>query len=202
MLLEGYCNDSFGSIAGVLMTSFGQSFERDFMKRCVVVLALLITSLAFAEPNTLTAKDIGLVVHFDAPRTEKIHEESTPAAYLYVGSKGNFTVSLSIQSPSCEGGTAREDHLRCFIRLISMLPGINRDSIQVNRLPGSIRVSYLTETRRDEGTNNLAHTHILFADGDKWADLHGSILHPSSEEITMLSALGDSFRFNHVQIRN
>lgn len=165
------------------------------MKKFALLLGLMVSSLAFANPTVLTAKDLGWTIRFDAPPSRRIQEESTASTYHYAGTAGTFSLSLSIEPPSCKGGSASEDQLQCFLGKIEMVPGLVKQTVKVNRLPNALQVSYLAYARLDDVAVKTMHTHLLFAQKDKWGDLHASVVRPDNGAIAMLLGLGDGFNF-------
>lgn len=165
------------------------------MRRLVALLGLLLPPLAFAGPTVLSARDMGWEVRFEAPATEKLEEQSTPAAYHYLGNAGKFNLSLFIESPQCSGGASSENQIRCFLGRVEHLPGLVKQSIRMNQLPKAVQISYLQYGQVGETAVKVLHSHILFADKGKWGDLHGSIVRPDTSEIATLLALGDGFSF-------
>lgn len=167
------------------------------MKKIFAGFAILFPLLAFANPTALTAKEIGWQVKFEAPPTERIEEQSTSNFYRYVGSTGNFNISLYIESPQCAGDASSGNQLRCFFSRIEQVPGVVKQSIRTSKLPNAVQVSYLTYARTGDAAVKVLHSHILFADKGKWGDLHGSVVKPDASEIAMLLALGDAFSFTN-----
>lgn len=165
------------------------------MRRLVALLGLLLPPMAFAAPTVLSATEMGWEVRFDAPATEKLEEQSTPAAYHYAGTAGRFNLSLFIESPLCNGGASSDNQIRCFLGRIEHLPGLVKQSMRMNRLPNAVQISYLQYGQLGETAVKVLHTHILFADKGKWGDLHGSVARPDTAEIATLLALGDGFGF-------
>jgi hypothetical protein len=167
------------------------------MKKAFAALAFLACAASHAEPTVMKIPDLGWEVRFDAPATSKSAEEHSPQAYHYAGNAGRFNLSLFIENPSCPGGAALEDHVKCFVGLIGRMPGLIKESIQVSRIARGAEVTYLVYAPVDGKMVKVLHTHVLFADKGKWGDLHASVVRPSTEEIAMLLALGDKFDFTN-----
>jgi hypothetical protein len=165
------------------------------MKKTIAILAFLACGASHAEPTVMRAPELGWEVRFDAPATSKTAEERSAQAYHYAGNAGRFNLSLFIENPTCPGGAALEDHVKCFAGHIGAMPGLVKESIKVNRIARGAQLSYLVYAPVDGKQIKMLHTHLLFADKGKWGDLHASVIRPTTDEVAMLLGLGDQFDF-------
>jgi hypothetical protein len=167
------------------------------MKKTIAALAFLACAASQAEPTVLKMESLGWEARFDAPATVGRVQENSVRAYRYVGNAGRFNLSLFVEDPSCRGGVALEDQVRCFIDGIVFVPEVVKESIRVNRIARGTQLSYLVYAPVDGKQVKMLHTHLLFAGKGKWGDLHASVIQPSVDEIAMLMGLGDTSDFSN-----
>lgn len=167
------------------------------MQRILAAICYFVCSACLAEPAVINVPSLGWTVKFDAPSTKVLKEESSATAYYYSSNAGNFNLSLFIGKPNCAGDTDLEAYFKCFAEKAEKVPGIVKQSVRVNKITNGVQFSYLTYVPIDGKATKVLNTHLLFASKGMWGDLHGSVIKPSIEDISMLMGLGDKFEYSN-----
>jgi hypothetical protein len=149
---------------------------------------------AIAEETRLPVPGQGFSVRFDGPAFGKIEESNTPAQYKYLGNAGRFFVSFIVEPPKCPGGSTQQKIYDCFNAALKHNPYVAYETERGNTLPkGGVLVAYMTQAEGGSGHPLRAfNVNVLFAHGEKWGDLHLSVVQPKPEDVEALVALAQS----------
>src|SRR5882762_1098334 len=160
------------------------------MRQIASIALFAVSSICFAEPTTMQIPDQGWQIKFDAPSVTKVKDSNNPTQYYFLGSAARFSLSLTVESPTCPGEMSAEDNYKCILQRIERSPMVVRQSISAEKRLKNVQVSYLIYAPVGGQAVKTMHTHVLFAHKSKWGDLHASFVRPTMEEVALLLRLG------------
>jgi hypothetical protein len=163
--------------------------------RVLVLASCVLTACApaLAEETRLPVPGQGFGVRFEGPAFARIEESSGPAQYKYLGNAGRFFVSFIVEPPKCPGGNTQEKIYDCFNTALKHNPYVVYETERGNTLPdGKVLVAYMTQADGGGHALRAFNLNVLFAHGEKWGDVHLSVVQPKPEDVDALLKMAQS----------
>jgi hypothetical protein len=123
-----------------------------------------------------------------------VHEA---ASYQYVASSvghadERFNLSVYVEPISCHFGTSLKEVTRCFLEKSDLIPGIVKETRGTSCDERRCEVVYVTALKVKDSLVVQMHTNTVLVYGNRWVDVHFSVLSPTPEDKRVIRALADS----------
>jgi len=166
------------------------------IERLIPLCVMLLAGSATAEPLTLQLPG-NSSLSVDAPPMTRLKETSEGDRYQYVASSidhadKRFNLSVFVDPITCYFGTSLKEVTRCFLEKSDLIPGMVKESRSTHCDEQRCEVVYVTGVKLNDRMVVQMHTNTILVYGNRWIDIHLSVVSPTDDDKRIFARLADS----------